>query len=57
MNEMMNHLGTAIIVLTGSLTAFALFPNIGFLFVVSPIACLGVVFFLQVGATSEQIVL
>lgn len=47
MNEMMNHLGTAIIVLTGSLTAFSLYPNIGFLFVVSPIACLGVIFFLK----------
>lgn len=47
MNEMMNHLGTAIIVLTGSLTAFSLYPDIGFLFVVSPIACVGVIFFLN----------
>mmetsp|Transcript_23876 Transcript_23876/g.34926 ORF Transcript_23876/g.34926 Transcript_23876/m.34926 type:complete len:509 (-) Transcript_23876:230-1756(-) len=45
-NEMMNHLGTAIIVLAGSLTAFFLYPNIGYLFVVSPIACLGVIYFL-----------
>ncbi|CAB9509975.1 MFS-type transporter [Seminavis robusta] len=47
LNEMMNHLGTAIIVLSGSLIAFFLYPDIGFLFVVSPIACLGVIFFLQ----------
>ena len=45
-NEMMNHLGTAIIVLTGSLIAFAAFPNIGILFIVSPIACIGVVYYL-----------
>mmetsp|Transcript_10521 Transcript_10521/g.13337 ORF Transcript_10521/g.13337 Transcript_10521/m.13337 type:complete len:506 (+) Transcript_10521:124-1641(+) len=45
-NEMMNHLGTAIIVITGSLLAFALYPNIGALFVVSPIACIGVVYYL-----------
>lgn len=47
MNEMMNHLGTAIIVLSGSLIAFGLYPNIGVLFVVSPIACAGVLFFLS----------
>ena len=46
MNEMMNHLGTAIIVLTGSVLAFFLYPNIGYLFVVSPIALAGVLFFL-----------
>ena len=46
-NEMMNHLGTAIIVLTGSCIAFALYPNIGLLFIVSPIACLGFLFFLN----------
>lgn len=46
-NEMMNHLGTAIIVLTGSLLAFALYPNIGMLFVVSPIACVGVIYYLS----------
>lgn len=45
-NEMMNHLGTAIIVLSGSLLAFGLYPNIGMLFVVSPIACIGVLVFL-----------
>lgn len=47
MNEMMNHLGTAIIVLTGSLIAFFMYPHIGTLFVVSPIACAGVMFFLS----------
>ena len=46
MNEMMNHLGTAIIVLLGSLLAFTLYPNIGLLFIVSPIACAGAIFFL-----------
>ena len=45
-NEMRNHFGTAIIVLTGSLIAFFTFPDIGTLFIVSPIACAGVIFFL-----------
>jgi MFS family permease len=45
-NEMRNHFGTAIIVLTGSLIAFFRYPDIGMLFVVSPIACVGVIFFL-----------
>lgn len=46
-NEMRNHFGTAIIVLTGSLIAFVRYPDIGVLFVVSPIACAGVLFFLS----------
>lgn len=46
-NEMMNHLGTAIIVLTGSLVGFFLYPDLGFLFVVSPIACVGFLSFLN----------
>ncbi|EJK62089.1 hypothetical protein THAOC_17312 [Thalassiosira oceanica] len=46
-NEMRNHFGTAIIVLTGSLTAFFMYPDIGLLFVVSPIACAGVLIFLS----------
>jgi MFS family permease len=46
-NEMMNHLGTAIIVFTGSLIAFTLYPTIGFLFIVSPIACVGFLYFLN----------
>lgn len=45
-NEMMNHLGTSIFILSGSLLAFFLYPNIGLLFLVSPVACLGVIFFL-----------
>lgn len=45
-NEMRNHFGTAIIVLTGSLAAFFMYPDIGMLFLVSPIACAGVIFFL-----------
>lgn len=45
-NEMMNHLGTAIIVLSGSLIAYWQYPSIGILFVVSPIACAGLLFFL-----------
>jgi len=47
MNEMMNHLGTAIIVLTGSLLAYVLYPDIGLLFIVSPIACVGVIYYLS----------
>lgn len=47
MNEMMNHLGTAIIVLTGSLIAYVNYPSIGYLFVVSPIACVGVIYHLN----------
>lgn len=45
-NEMRNHFGTAIIVLTGSLVAYFTYPDIGTLFIVSPIACIGVIFFL-----------
>jgi len=46
-NEMMNHLGTAVIVLAGSLLGVALYPNLGLLFIVSPIACVGVIYFLN----------
>eukprot|EP00978_Attheya_sp_CCMP212_P021294 scaffold62007_cov53-Attheya_sp.AAC.2 len=46
-NEMMNHLGTSILVLTGSIIAFYRYPNIGILFIVSPIACVGVIYFLS----------
>merc|ERR1719203_620726 len=46
-NEMMNHFGTACIVLVGSLLAYALYPdNMSYLFIISPIACAGVVLFL-----------
>jgi MFS family permease len=46
-NEMMHHLGTAVLVITGSLLAFVLYPNVGFLFVVSPVACIGVVYYIN----------
>ena len=46
-NEMMNHLGTAILVLSGSVIAFFLYPDIGSLFIVSPIACVLFIFFLN----------
>lgn len=46
-NEMMNHLGTAILVQIGSILAFILYPSIGMLFVVSPIACVFFLFFLN----------
>jgi MFS family permease len=46
-NEMFNHLGTALIVLSGSLLGVLLYPDLGFLFIVSPIACLGFLFFIQ----------
>mmetsp|Transcript_338 Transcript_338/g.659 ORF Transcript_338/g.659 Transcript_338/m.659 type:complete len:484 (-) Transcript_338:298-1749(-) len=45
-NEMRNHFGTAVIVLSGSLIAYSKYPDIGVLFIVSPIACAGVIFFL-----------
>lgn len=47
MNEMMNHLGTAVICVSGSLLAYALYPDIGMLFIVSPIACMGVIYYLS----------
>jgi len=46
-NEMMNHLGTSILVTSGSLIAYFMYPDIGILFVVSPIACVGLLFFLN----------
>lgn len=45
-NEMRNHFGTAVIVLSGSLIAYFMYPEIGILFIVSPIACAGVLLFL-----------
>jgi len=45
-NEMMNHLGTAIIVFSASLIGFYVYPDVSTMFVVSPIACAGVIFFL-----------
>ena len=46
-NEMMHHLGTAIFVVLASLLAFAIYPHIEFLFVVSPLACIGLVYHLS----------
>ena len=46
-NEMMNHLGTAVIVLVGSVLGYYLYPSLGWLFAVSPIACTGVIYFLN----------
>jgi|UniRef100_A0A8J9X6F7 MFS family permease len=46
-NEMMNHTGTAIVVLTASLIGVLMYPSLKLLFVVSPIACIGVVYFLS----------
>lgn len=41
-NRMMNHIGTALVVAIGSLVAYLLYPNIGVLFMVSPLAMIGV---------------
>jgi MFS family permease len=46
-NRMMNHVGTALVVAIGSLIAYGLYPNIGALFVVSPLAALGLYYNLQ----------
>jgi len=46
-NKMMSHLGTALIVSIASLLAYFLYPNIGHLFIVSPLAGLGVVYYLR----------
>ena len=44
---MMTHIGTALVVAIGSLIAYFLYPNIGHLFIVSPIAAIGVTYYLQ----------
>ena len=46
-NRMMNHVGTASVVAIGSLVAYFLYPTIGALFLVSPLAALGVVYNLR----------
>jgi MFS family permease len=46
-NEMMNHLGTAVTVLVGAVVGYILYPDLGFLFIVSVVACVGVIFFLN----------
>lgn len=40
-NRMMNHIGSALVIAIGSLIAYVLYPNIGALFVVSPLATIG----------------
>jgi MFS family permease len=46
-NRMMNHIGTALIVAIGSLVAFYLYPHIGQLFIVSPLAAIGMYYNLR----------
>jgi MFS family permease len=46
-NRMMNHVGTALNVAIGSVAAYFLYPNMGVLFAVSPLAALGVVYYLS----------
>mmetsp|Transcript_37960 Transcript_37960/g.88323 ORF Transcript_37960/g.88323 Transcript_37960/m.88323 type:complete len:509 (-) Transcript_37960:112-1638(-) len=46
-NEMMNHLGTSVIVVTASIIAYFKYPDIGIMFIVSPLACFGTVLFLN----------
>jgi MFS family permease len=46
-NRMMNHIGTALIVALGSLIAYFLYPNIGALFVVSPLSAIGLYYHLH----------
>lgn len=43
-NDMMSHLGTSITVLLASVLAYYLYPNIGLIFIVSPLACTGVLY-------------
>ena len=40
-NRMMNHMGTALVVAIGTLISYFLYPNIGHLFIVSPLAAIG----------------
>ena len=46
-NRMMNHMGSALNVAIGSLTAYYLYPNIGNLFIVSPLAAIGMYYNLR----------
>lgn len=46
-NEMMNHLGTGILVTVGSVLAYFMYPDIGLLFIVSPVACVFFLYFLN----------
>lgn len=46
-NRMMNHIGTALVVAIGSLIAYWRYPHIGHLFVVSPLAAIGMFYNLR----------
>lgn len=46
-NRMMTHLGTALVVAAGSLLAYYYYPNLEYLFSVSPVAAAGVCYFLS----------
>lgn len=46
-NHMMRHIGSAINVGLGSLLAYFLYPSVGPLFVVSPLFCVGLVYFVR----------
>jgi len=50
-NEMMNHLGTSVIVITASVIAYFKYQDdsqdIGIMFIVSPLACFGTILFLN----------
>jgi MFS family permease len=43
-NRMMHHIGTALFVAIGSLVAYFLYPNLGHLFAVAPLAAIGLVY-------------
>ncbi len=46
-NEKLHHLGTALFVIIASLLAFAIYPRIEFLFIVSPLGCIGLLYHLR----------
>jgi MFS family permease len=46
-NRMMNHIGTALVVAIGSLIAYYRYPHIGHLFIVSPLAAIGMFYNLR----------
>lgn len=46
-NEKFHHLGTALFVVFSSLLAYGIYPHIEFLFIVSPVACICVVYHLR----------
>jgi len=46
-NESNAHLGTSVMFITGSIVAYFLYPNIGILFIMSPLFLLGVLYYLM----------